>query len=275
VKRWVLTVATLGACGITETFLASEASPLAGGHPAVKTKVLHFPKDQSLGYLNIEPDLAKLDLTRLELRPMDRRTGLGPTEFVAEAQGDVVVPADRKVGLGTRDASEIDLSCLLRLEPNDLYSFSTFFRTRKGRADERILVPLPHLSGLQVLSVDGTGMTSQGMRYINELHSLRALCLGESWVGDSGLALLQDMPALEYFCATGVTDAGLKYLARFTSLKWLRLRVPGNIRGPGLADLAYIPRLERLCLEGETGLTDQHIQYLQGLDASEGPDPLG
>jgi hypothetical protein len=60
-------------------------------------------------------------------------------------------------------------------------------------------------------------------------------------------------------------DAGLKYLGQTPNLRWLRIRM-GRIGGPGLAELAKLPRLERLSLWGSGwGLTDQHIRYLESL----------
>ena len=60
------------------------------------------------------------------------------------------------------------------------------------------------------------------------------------------------------------TDAGFKPLGQLASLRWLRIRT-GRIWGPGLAELAYLPRLERLCLWGTSPISDRHIQYLEGL----------
>ena len=76
--------------------------------------------------------------------------------------------------------------------------------------------------------------------------------------------MLQDLPALEYLDLwTGATDAGFKHLRHLPSLRWLRVRM-GRLHGPGLANLATLPRLERLSLWGETGLTDRHLRYLEG-----------
>jgi len=61
-----------------------------------------------------------------------------------------------------------------------------------------------------------------------------------------------------------VTDAGLKHVGQHPNLRWLRIRT-GNIWGPGLAELANLPRLERLCLWGPGPISDRHIKYLEGL----------
>jgi hypothetical protein len=49
-----------------------------------------------------------------------------------------------------------------------------------------------------------------------------------------------------------------------SNLRWLRIRT-GKIWVPGLAELANLPRLERLCLWGPGPISDRHIKYLEGL----------
>jgi internalin A len=76
---------------------------------------------------------------------------------------------------------------------------------------------------------------------------------------------LKDLPALEYlYLNTGVTDAGLKQVAEVSTLRWLHLS-ERKVWGPGLAELARLPRLERLCFWGSSPITDRHMQYLEGL----------
>ncbi len=104
------------------------------------------------------------------------------------------------------------------------------------------------------------------MEYLKDLHSLRALEFGgESSIGNQGLAVLKDLPNLEYLeLDTAATDAGFKYLGQLPHLRWLSMRT-GRFWGPGLAELAHLPRLERLCLHGTTPISDRHLQYLEGL----------
>jgi len=79
-----------------------------------------------------------------------------------------------------------------------------------------------------------------------------------------------DLPALEYLeLDTGVTDAGLKQVAQLSNLRWLSI-LDGNIWGPGLAELAKLPRLERLCFWGGSPISDRHIKYLEGLTQLKG-----
>ncbi len=137
----------------------------------------------------------------------------------------------------------------------------------KGPAEERVFEPVSRLTGLQVLQLHGTGITDKGMECLRPLRSLRALEFSqEPFVGNRGLAVLKDLPNLEYLdLDKGVTDAGLKHVGQVKSLRWLRLRT-GRIWGPGLAELAHLPCLERLCIWGsDQQFSDRHIQYLEGL----------
>ncbi len=159
----------------------------------------------------------------------------------------------------------LDLSGLSALEPNDLYCLAVYSLVRRADADRSVLEPIRHLTGLKILRLHGTGVTDKGMEYLRELRSLRALEFSEPLIGNQGLAVLKDLPHLEYLdLDTGATDEGFKHLGQFPSLRWLRIRT-GRIWGPGLAELAHLPRLERLCIHGNSPLSDRHLQYLEGL----------
>jgi hypothetical protein len=191
----------------------------------------------------------------------------GDWDFVGQAQGDVAVPADRniqlKITLGPR---QDDLSGLSELGPSDLYKLSISSSTRRFSANRPVLESISRLSGLRILCLHQTGVTSQQMSSLKALESLQALVFVREYsFGNDGLAVLKDLPALEYLdCDIGITDIGLKHLVQLPNLRWLRIRMD-NIRGFGLAYLANMPRLERLCLWSDKEFTDGHVRYLEGL----------
>ncbi|MHC4087139.1 MAG: leucine-rich repeat domain-containing protein [Planctomycetota bacterium] len=245
-------------------------NPSAGGK-----KVLHFPADRSVGKLYVEkqsPDSSDAEGDRdssLVMRVDPARVCLvGEWDFLGPAQGDVVVPANRRIKLTIhmRDARPNDLSFLSKLGPFDLHELNIQSWIKRTPANRPALESISHLTGLQILSLHRTGIDGRQMESLRSLSSLRALAFSqEHSVGSAGLAVLKDLPALEYLdCDTAAIDAGLEHLGNLRNLRWLRLRM-GRIRGPGLAHLANLPRLERLSLWGTTGLTDQHIRYLKGL----------
>jgi len=262
-------------------------------------RVLHFPQDQYMGSLYSEDPC--LGTVCMELgRDLSLPYGLSPRglalagdwDFVALAQGDAAVPAGRniqlRIMLGHRkeDARRLaalpprqyemfgrdrcredplDLSGLSALEPNDLYCLSVSNLVSRTDADTHVLRPIRHLTGLQILKLYKTGATDKGMEYLRDLRSLRALEFNwETSVKNEGLAALRDLPSLEYLdLGTGTADAGFKYLGQLRNLRWLRVWT-GRIWGPGLAELAKLPRLEGLCFTGTANLSNRHIQYLEG-----------
>ena len=243
----------------------------AGGLYAAKkglntagTKVLRFPSDRVLGKLSVE--LSEDPSSPLRLDPA--RVALeGGWEFIGMAKGDVVVPADRNIRLSVDlEAGTDKLAGLSQLGPSDLYNLTLHSFPAKKPAKGPSLESISHLTGLQILSLGTTKVTSDQMASLKPLRSLRALVLvHELSVGSSGLAVLKDLPALEYLdCDTNPTDTGLKHVAQIRSLRQLRVRM-GRVKGPGLAELANLPRLERLSLWGTKGLADGHVRYLEGL----------
>ena len=258
----------------------SEPISLAGA-----TKTLHFPPNQRVGWLLVEPESGPVwdpKLVRL-------RVGDDSWALTAVARGDVVLPAGRNIELrvvlapGPQDIAKMparkvqrsvtdrlhpmprDLSGLEGLDANDLCHLRISSVTKRTDTD-RLLEPIRRLTGLQMLSLNRTGLTDKGMQHIRELRSLRALELDrEHRVGNAGLAVLKELPALEYLAlGTGVTDVGLKTVGQLKNLRWLRVST-GNIWGPGLAELANLPHLERLCIHGSGPFSDRHVRYLEGL----------
>ncbi|MCX5643282.1 MAG: hypothetical protein NTZ17_01150 [Phycisphaerae bacterium] len=288
------------AASILVTGTRADAAVRAGSSSAASARVLHFPRDRYMGSLYVEDPC--LGSTYMELgRDLSLPYGLSPNgltlggdrDFIGFAQGDVSVPAGRniqlRIGLQLRkeDAGKLaalpprqykifgtdrcregppDLSGLSALEPNDLYCLDISSLVRRADADQCVLQPIRHLTGLKVLKLYGTGVTDKGMEHLRELRSLRALEFEqEPFVGNQGLAVLKDLPNLEYLCLdTGATDAGFKYLGQFPSLRWLHIRAK-RIWGPGLTELANLPRLERLCICDSIPISDRHIQCLEGL----------
>jgi len=278
-------------CLLLGVLRADEIALLKLGTHGGGTGVLHFPRDRCVGNLYVQPESAS-DWDPKRVSPNCN------WEYAGRARGDVATPPDRgvllMVGLRLRpgDAARLlaqnrrtyqmlvadraraepdDLSGVSGLDPDDLCWLGVSSLVPRADADQCVLEPVRRLTGLQMLSLYTTGVTDKGMEYLRELRSLRALQLcGELSVGNTGLAVLKDLPALEYLeLDTGVTDAGLKQIGQLPNLRWLQIHT-GRFWGPGLAELAKLPRLERLCLVGETALSNGHLQYLESLPHLKG-----
>ncbi|MCX5643280.1 MAG: hypothetical protein NTZ17_01140 [Phycisphaerae bacterium] len=293
-------VATMiAACSLAAGLRAKETSAPGAGPAVAATKVLHFPKDQHVGTLQVEDWTSGGQYRTNRFDPvlpggLDRMLLALRTDWklVGVAQNDVAVPADRSIQLlvylrrPEKDAAKLaalpprqykmfgtdrcredpnDLSGLSGLDPNGLCRLQIYSLVPRANADQGVLEPIARLAGLQMLLLQKTGATDKGLEHLRGLRSLRSLELREDGVGDAGMAVLKELPALEYLdLETATTDAGFKHLGRLPSLRWLRVRT-GRIRGPGLAELANLPHLERLCLWGVSEISDQHIRYLEGL----------
>lgn len=255
------------------------------------TRTLSFPSGQCTGNLYLEPESGPGWGPR-DVRPK------GEWEYLSAAQGNVRVPEDRNIklwirlALSQRESTQMrrqnpqafqltiadrtrkdpdDLAGLSKLDPNDLFwlSVGTEMHRRTGAAP-RIFEPISDLTGLRMLTLFNSGITDEGLKHLRPLRSLTGLELMQVSIGNRGLAILRDLPALEYLqLGTGVTDAGLAQIAQVSSLRWLNI-VDGKMWGPGLAKLAHLPRLERLCLWGASSISDRHVKYLEGLTQLRG-----
>ena len=274
--------------GLVAGLRAAEVTSFTPKSRPEATRTLSFPPDHWLGSgLYIEPESgASWNLEGV--------MPSGPWEYLYAARGDVRVPADRKVKLGIvlelspsesqrfraenpqmyrmlmadrTGAYARDLSGLSKLDSNDIFwlSVGSVMYRRRG-VNPETFAPIRRLTGLQILTLESSGITDQGLAHLRSLRSLKGLELTQFPVGTQGLAVLNDLPHLEYLALnTGLTDAGLKQVAQLSHLRWLRI-VDGQMWGPGLAELVHLPRLEHLCIHHSRGqVSDRHIKCLEGL----------
>ena len=108
----------------------------------------------------------------------------------------------------------------------------------------RILAPR-----LRSLTLNGTGITDEGMKSIGQMPMLQTLVLSETRIGDAGLQQLQrltEMRELSLYHAR-VTDEGLAYLKAMKNLNTLLLS-GRHITDRGLMQLAGLRNLRHLTL---------------------------
>ena len=87
--------------------------------PQGKERIVHFPKNRSLGRLMIQD----ANLVR-NIQTFYYWTGTGDSEweYLAEAQGDVKIPAGKRLSLSIDRNAWKDMSSLSNLGPDDLYA---------------------------------------------------------------------------------------------------------------------------------------------------------
>lgn len=227
--------------------------------PRSKERIIHFPKDCSLGKLKIQ--------TGIPASPydLDNSAWGNDWEYIGQAMGDVAVPADKRVQLLVNRADSRDFSALRKLGPNDLYMLIIDYSVGPAiRPDETIMPHLSGLTGLKDLYLCMNNITPKGLQHIKGLKSLKKLVLSvECRFGDAALAELSELRSLEVLAFSGSTDSSLRHLTKLTSLRELRLDV-SKIRGPGLVYLEKLPSLRYLILSGKN-FGDDGLAYITNL----------
>ncbi len=251
----------LGAKPISKELAGPDTERMEAG----EARIVHFPKDRSLGKLEIQDADAVRKLTY-----WFHWTGIaGPQwEYLGQAQGDVRVPAGKRLSLFVNKTAWRDLSALSKLRPDDLYRLylPAIPLTDRVKPDDKCMPYIAHLTGLKSLALDRTDITDKGLKYITNLSSLEYLGIPYR-ITDKGMAHIAELPSIKglYFPreSRAVTNAGLRHLARLTSLEELYLS--GERMGDaGLAHLRDLPRLKYLAVYG-SGFTDKGLVHVKDI----------
>jgi beta-lactamase regulating signal transducer with metallopeptidase domain len=253
-------IVRLGAKPIPE----ASAGPDTEHMETSKARVVHFPKDRSLGKLEIQDENAVRELTY-----WFHWTGInGPEwEYLGQAQGDVQVPAGKRLSLTVNKTAWRDLSALSKLRPDDLYRlYLPAILTDRVKPDDKCMPHIAHLTGLRSLALDRTDITDKGLKYITNLSSLEYLGVPYR-VTDKGMAHIAALTSLKgiYFPGEGrgITNAGLRHLSKLSSIEELYLK--GEQMGDaGLAHLRDLPRLKYLAMYG-SGFTDKGMVHVKDI----------
>jgi len=246
----------------SDTGPGGEEARVSGG-----ARTVHFPTDRSLGKLYTQDAGTVRELTYWFHWT---GTGEGEAEFLCEAQGDVQVPAGKRLSLTVTKAGSRNLAALSKLRPDDLYGLS--FEVSLGgpvTLSEGWMKHIAHLTGLKSLALAVRGVSHVEMESIRALGSLEYLHVPDS-LTDTGLAYVAELPSLKGLYFEGkdsrVTDAGLQHLSKLNSIEELYLK--GERMGDaGLAYMRDLPRLKYLCLYG-SNFTDKgmvHVKQMSSL----------
>lgn len=226
-------------------------------------RTVQFPSDYSVGQLSIQ-DAG-------QVRRITDWFHWGYAEqwdSLGEAQGDVHVPAGKRLRLSLNKTAWRDLSWLSKLRPDDLYMLLLpALSSDPVKPSDGCMPHIARLAGLRSLNLGQTDVTDKGFRYIKNLKSLEYLDIPPR-LTDRGMAYLAELTTLKGLYLGGVlisqvTDAGLRHLSKLTSLEELYIR--GERMGDaGLAHLRDLPRLEYLCLFG-SHFTDRGMVHVKAM----------
>ena len=242
-----------------------------------KERTINLPANRSIGMLKIR----KWDPTS---------HGVPPHEYLAEARGEVYVPAGQMLGLEIVKGKPVDLSPLAELNPTDLQSLS-LYHTEVQDTDLR---HISHLIGLEQIGLAITNISDEGLKYLSSLKNLKELNLSKTKITDAGLIHLAKLSELEILSLgddlitnkgliqlrdlknlkvlilkdTKITDEGLFHLNELNSLISLNLSHT-DIEGRGLLQLRDLSKLEWLLL-GSTSINDAILMHIGEMKTLKG-----
>jgi Leucine-rich repeat (LRR) protein len=243
-KKWLLAAALLCAGMLP-------ASPGITAGTNVHERTVHFPKDFSLG--------------RLQIRDRGSQRWQDWRDWVP-ARGYVLVPAGKELRLSIYEAFE-HRSYLSSLGPDDIQEL---YLSSPDLADAD-LVHIKGLSGLESLFLGGTyagpcPLMGQGLVNLQRMTKLRSLMLDFTSITDDHLAHLKSLNALETLSLhrnKQLNGEGLVHLKNLSALRELRFYVT-PIQDFALEHIKHIKSLEELSLQS-TQVTDEGLVHLQGL----------
>jgi len=137
---------------------------------------------------------------------------------LGEAQGEIIVPAGKKLQLCVNQEACRDLSPLAALPPSTLQMLC--FDAPQHVADKQ----LAHISGLwnlEYLNLSGTVVSDEGLQHLSEMTELKALLLSKTNISDAGLLSVGGLTKLKYLelKTTLVRDPSLKAIQSLTGLE--------------------------------------------------------
>ena len=239
--RWRTVGLSLGMAGLVLAVAALSPSigeekgesPLAATE---QTRVLHFPGDRTMGIVFWRKAPPKSG---------DKLSMYGEEwHKVADARGEVHLPADGEARLDVSKAASSDLTGLDQIQPDDL-------------------------RGLKCVDTD---VSDEGLRHIGRLTGLRMLDLGETPITDGSSQSFAGLKKLQWITLDafdvnskgfGVGDETLKVLARLPELEVIRLR-DTKVTDAGIAELAQAKSLTDVEVPG-TKVSDAGMKYLKQL----------
>ena len=236
--------------------------------PQSKERVVHFPRDRSIGSLYVVDRVYPTGLYWDWLSPQH-------TKWLAEAQGDVRVPANKMLRLDVRKEAWQGGNPFAGLKPDDIQILGCMGYLGAG---DSVLKDVACLTGLEVLDLTGPQMrtkgriTGTGLKHLARLEKLKYLYLSGN-IRSEYLAYLRNLPSLECFyfsVGPSVTniDAKMAPIGKLTSLT--QLHIGGGNVGKGLAHLKNLKSLRYLSLISKRNDDiNKYLAHLSGLTELE------
>jgi Leucine-rich repeat (LRR) protein len=255
-------------CAVAAGFCLAQAA-----NEEVKGRIVHFPKDHSLGQLQIRDHGSQ--------RWQD-------WQYLGAARGEVLVPEGKVLHLSLEYGDYESFKYLPSLRPNDLQELVMHYEHLSDKDLTNIkgltglesldigagcvgpcpltgdgLVNLQGMTNLRSLSIGFTNITDDKLIFLNKLKTLEKLQLHlNQKITGEGLANLKDLKSLRelVFLSTPINNGALKNIGQFSSLEVLNLEGT-NVTDEGLVYLTNLPKLKVLTIIGNN--TDAGLSNLK------------
>jgi Leucine-rich repeat (LRR) protein len=225
-------------------------------------RILHFPPDRPVGniYLQDADFQRKIKTFHYWIPDYEK------WDYYCAAKGDVRIPAGKRVKLITKGNRKPDPKDLSKLQPDDLHTLVVQGRDKSVRADDSYMDAVGRLTGLKVLDICYSNITSRGLSKIRNCAKLEQLSLSD-WITDSGMPVVASLKSLKALHLTNcrITDAGLAKICENLSLEELELG-DKKLRNEGLAHLSKMGTLKYLRIYGDN-FTDAGMAHLKNVSS--------
>ena len=245
-------------------FLCIFTSKITYAQQITKERILHFPKDYSLGKIFIQDEMVQREIDSFTYWTAER-----DWQFLGQARGDVNIPAWNRAKLFV-DVSIYKepnrLSALKLLAPVDLYSLAFVEGMNPGeKATNQCMPYISHLTGLKQLDLGNASVSAAGLKHISQILSLEILD-APKFVDREGMKEIVKLVNLKglFFQGSLITNENLKFLSELKNLEELGLQGT-QVNNEGLRHLAACKGLSYLCLTGD--FTEKGISYLKDVNS--------
>jgi len=225
-------------------------------------RVVHFPKDRSIGHVYlVKRQPAKERLWHYVFGWVEKDLG--------EARGNVRVPTNGMLRLDVRADEWRKTKPFAAIEPNDIQILNLY---QCNDVDDYFMAQIRHLTGLEALFVSQSTLTPRGLNYTRNFKQLKALVIPD-YIQNKELEMLGELTLLEYlnFAGPMVNDEKLSIIGKLT---WLtQLSIGGSEVGEGLIHLRNLQSLRYLNLNALRCYTlDRDLVHIAGLTDLEDLD---
>ncbi|WP_339911465.1 redoxin family protein, partial [Symmachiella dynata] len=210
------------------------------------SRVLHFPKNRSVGVLYIATEKEN-ELWDKYSKAFDYRRDWA-WKSAGQAHGDVVVPAGAVVKINLKQPGAANMSWVERLDPDDIYEVRVYPHPSSPKAfkfGDAQVRHLGHLTGLRELELMYVQVTGRGLRALEPLKSLKKLTIYSPDAGNDSLQSIGKLTGLQSLILGNGKwdDKGLAYLADLKDLEEINLPFSG-VPGKGFDAMLQLPRLK-------------------------------